>query len=565
MLEFLKTKGIWLVAGVLCVGAVVFIFVPYAQKAQKTQIALISLESQKDQLNKLFLMKEIPNPSWIDKGQTVARDVQKRFEASKLFFANQRRVCQTRRFYTDEFGMAREPIKGSLQWLGRYETEFQAMRAELAAVATAGGGAAWLPKPMTVWGTRLPQDAEITTAMLEFWLQKDLAGLLSNSEPKDLDNYLSRQIPEVGTGFNLIRNGNPKEPVGALLRLVSDNRLTEQQLRTILKQILVGAEGGNLANLLSAYVLTTGPAAQPETVWTTVQAVTTDRSQVGALQRLQNDNDWSNLYTFAMDLKTVRFRNDLTDLLDNHKAENPRFGHLITLLQETDPREQASQLNQIDLPKDNRPPDWSLQNVAEAISCLLVVAKQEDYDLLVKNHGTPPLHVDRLMLLAQRPQARVSGVPRPEAMGERLSGQMAAIPFGGVKDLYYSIGLELSVRLGFQDIPQLTRRLSGSDWCISIDDFSMTRLAGPLALPGAVGAEEEAFGELTAPEAGAEGIQVRRGETLPVLVAMRGQARSFLPLYLVKFPPKAAPKPAAPAPRPPAPVGGNVPGAVPVK
>lgn len=560
MLEFLKTKGVWLVAAVLCVSAIVFIFVPYAQKARKTQIAQTSLESQKGQLNKLSLLKEIPNSSWIDKGQTVAQDVQKRFEASKLFFANQRHVCQSRRFYTDEFGMAREPIKGSLQWLGRYETEFQAMRAELAALATAGGGAAWLPKPMTVWGSRLPQDVEITTAMLEFWLQKDLADLLSNSEPKDLDNYLSRQIPEVGTGFNLIRNGNPKEPVAALLRLVSDKHLTEQQLRTILKQILVGAQGGNLANLLSAYVLTATPGAPPETVWTTVQAVTTDRSQLGALERLQNDNDWSNLYSFAMDLKTVRFRNDLTGLLGNHKAENPRFGHLITLIEETDPREQASQLNQIDLPKDNRPPDWSLQSVAEAISCLLVVANREDYDLLVKNHGTPPVRVDRLMLSAQRPQARVYVAPRLEMMDERLSGQTVAIPLGGVKDLYYSIGLDLSVRLGFQDIPQLIRRLSSSDWCISIDDFSMTILAGSLAVPSAAGAEEKAFSELTAPEGGAEGIQVRRGETLPVLVTMRCQARSFLPLYLSKFAPKPSAKPPAPAaakaaapPGPPAP------------
>jgi hypothetical protein len=105
----------------------------------------------------------------------------------------------------------------------------------------------------------------------------------------------------------------------------------------------------------------------------------------------------------------------------------------------------------------------------------------------------------------------------------------------------------------------LIRRLASSDWYISITDFRMTKQAGGLGFPVSAGpAEAEALGaEMKGPAAAlTEGVRVERGETFTVQLVMHCAARSFLPLRLVKFPPKPATAPAA-GDAAPAPVEGD--------
>jgi hypothetical protein len=563
MTEFLKTKAVWIIAGVLCVGAIVFYILPVRSAARLNDELASKLKTREGELDAL-LKKDLPNAAWIEEAKKWVEEVNKNVAKAEDYFILQRRDCENRKFYWDEWSAEKTQIKDRYLWSTRYTKEcldLQKVISDALFGERAGAAAmpAFMPGMATPtantggyrlvfrnWGALLPDESEMAETQMEYWIQKDLVDMFLNRETYNIKSFLTARGFKITTCADMVRSKTPGEPTLTLLRLNQQGVLSDRVLRDILKAIVGQRTGGTLEKLLSGYKMNL-PAppgrTEPPTLWDVVQTATTDEDQLASLTALKNDADWKNLYAFAMDLRGNRLQSDLIGLFENHKEND-----LAQILREAKPMEVQKMLSAID-----QQAEWDTKHVVDAISCVAAVLTDEDFAVVRRNHETPSLTVVQLGLLSavgggMGPGGFMPGVPageREPGMGVAATGPggvtaRANLRYKAVGNIYIPFRFSVVAQMDLQKLPFLMRRLLASDWAISIESLDILRGTGanmPFPAMGGPAGEMDIM-------PGEPGVDITRIEVKEkprmVTVRMECEARSFLPLKQARMPAPAA-------------------------
>ena len=555
-----KKLAVPVVAGILALAAIVFYVAVVRTAGARRQEAIETVRRRYEELRAAAGAVPHPNDDDIVAARQSAEAARRRIEEATKFFAGQRRNCHTRKFYINPYAFQRTEVPLAFQWNDLYEQRKLELQQQL---ALSGVGRVGISLPQ--WsGAGLPDEVWIRRAMVLFWLHRDLVDLLANREAVNTEEYLRSQ-GDIGasTLYDLVRNRNPREPRQTLVQLVQQDQLKADDLRGILKDMLFSPDGWHLGRLLGEkYRLADGRG-----VWDVIEGQVLTATQRTILEDLRKDNDYSRLYDFANDLRLVRYREDIADIARNRGEEI-----IVEYLRRPDLMPESKLRAVID-----NSPEWNVERIAQVVGALCALGTREDFDAVLKNHGTPPLVLTGFQVGVGG--AAVRGGPggpmifSPEMMEPGMemegpgmtmpSGPAAAgpaDPFPVTNNLYYELPFTMSVTLEFQKLPAFLRRLYELDWRIQVTNLQISKTTagaatgptpaattGLLGRPGAYGGEyyEEMLMEEPSPVAPEMPVVARPEMQRLVLVQLTGKAYSFYPLKrsLEQAPSGATPTP----------------------
>ena len=504
-MEFIKKIGVWIAAVVLIVSAIMFYLLVVKDAGKERAERMQEIETRRDDLNRMA-GKETKGPEWIQYAEKQTNIWEQERNQLREFVVRQPRRAQTRWFYDDEFGAVRTEIRERSQWLNRYDQETEQLRA----VAKRSRRFSGIGLAFQSWGGKLPQDWEIQKAQTDFWFQKDMIDLLTYNEPDVINDILAirkdKLLPDL---FAVVRNPQPEEP-SARLRFAAPETLS-----SALIDILTAPNGCDLRVILSRYEMEV--EGKKQSLWQWVYDLTFSAPQKAFIDALETD-EHVNLVSFIMDLRTVRFRDDLLGLLRKHLSEAPdQLGVVIKYLETPTPALERTLRREIG--------GWEAVLVADVIGYAVSLVDKRDFELVLENHRPPVLGIGFSYQKGKQ-----------DLWSEGVNGY---IPFP----------FTLRVTMEFQKFPVFWRRLMISDWRIAIltmkVDRSSARAVGMDASershPGSRGPEmvPETREPVPAETPKEKDEAITRVEAVPqriVTFTMTCEGRLFLPLARKAYP-----------------------------
>ncbi len=609
-MEMVKKYGLWALAGVIAVAAIVVYVLFVHSVASQAGAKRGEIQKRRDSLKSWAARgPQIPNPTQIKIARGNADQVSGMLDQCELYLARQPRWCHTIRFFKEgPLGPETEvPLDHPNDWLILYHQYNQNLQQQLT-----DAGMSYRVQTMD-WGSSVPTPEGIGAAMELYWYQKDLVDFLTGQVEKDFAAYLEfkakeRANPFPAKPFDLVVNRSPAR-LDEFLRSTSREKLV-----AVLGAIVVNREQQDLATIFNTLlpdekkpdgaIIYGFPWQRPasEREHGSVLGFTMDEAQERFLAEMlpPDKPDLSNRQRFldyVMELRSVRYRADVIGLLESH-----HFDNLAAALRRGTEAELSGILT--DIADVNG--DWNTTRIAEAISAIVSINNTNDFTLVRNNHapdvaallgltiGTPG--VARTAASAGRGGGAFGGggryAPPPPGFGRVRDEGGGAGPRGttGVQDngVYKQYSFDMQVKLKFDRIPVFVRRLVSNSWRYNVRIIDVVPSVEPTAIGGAIlesrgmsaargappirrtprrGRESEEDSSLfTQPTTTPTARRARQAEPPPievgnyVTVRLTGQAYQFSPLlakYRNQLENRATPAAPAPVPagRPAAPTG----------
>jgi len=539
----MRKFGPVIIAAVLVIGAVAFYVSVVRKLAAKRGSAMSDLESRRNRLKEIA--RQVPNPGRIDAAEEAARRENLQADRCEELLGDQARLCHTRRFFkSEEFGHTDygKPIEGEVEWLRMYTRENERLHQMLYDANMVD----WIVEEN--WGERLPLDEEIQEAQEMYWFQHDLAELLTDNTEAAfqhlIDTLVTGEDRFPKTPADLVINFNPSR-LDELLRA-----LPIEKLEAVLEAIVINEGQADLATIFDTYLSSEDP--NEDFSWNRVLGLTMNERQRLFLAQIRPTDRPDLSYhqrfvDYVMDLRSVRYQRDVVGLLERHGFKDDLAKSMTRLTQEE--RERIRELIK----------GWNRTRLAQAIANIVSVQDEKDYSLLRDNHKMKLAEVGQVSIT--RPYAAttrgVEGGLGPAEMepmrggpGEfERGGPMRGGPMpmrGGVgretmaaqagSDIAKVTEFSLSIKVEFERIPIVLRRLMSTDWRY---DVVVTQIQ-PVEGTASLSATGERLGETYRPMAGP-------GRAAP----LTAPARTAVP--------RAAPYPTRrPEPRPTTPTPGRI-------
>jgi len=560
-MDFLKKFGFWILCGMVALGAVAFYFLLVRAQGELRAGEIDKLESRKNKLSSLAGQgAETKNKKWIDQQGELAELVAAEIKECQRLIVHQRRDNEVKLFGSDDgYGALKKEVANRSLWRQYYLKHVARVKEQLEASGVASAGLVSFPD---YWGQRLPSWGEIRNAQVHFWLRKDMVDLLTNQHAKDIVVELKyRGEPRLVTLLDVVLNPKP----GTLSSVLQ--AMPKKTLAAVLQDVVANSRQADLAEIFTRYG-----------VYKHVRDITMDKRQQQFLRDLRSrDKDRNDLADFIMDLRMVRYREDLVGLFKNNG-----FPELASRLRDWGPTSRNLLIDDISSPR------WRPLRLAGAIEAAVAIVDERDMNVILRNHrvrlaSISTLTFENTEVFAIRPTAGRGGNDggggddrgRGDDSGDRgrRSGSVGARR--GVEGVYHAFPFSLSVTMEFRHIPVLVRRLLMSDWRIEIQGISVGKASRPDERRSGRGSEEEkgpggvAIGaegpgggkKIVVPKTGflPGGAPVAEGEgedaedkkneednaprVAPrnyVKVDLRLEARQFYPLWKAQNPEKAA-------------------------
>jgi len=485
-MEFVKKFGFWIVFALVVIGAILFYVLAVRSQAVARKRQLQDLKTRRETLQGYASKPELPNMEFVEREQELQKVVDAEIAKCKQIVAHQRRNNHTQIFWVPGDPMKREVTK-PVYWLDRYREEKELLQRQ---IVNSGLGTENLVSFPDYWGAVLPTWGEIRNAQVHFWLRKDIIDLLTNHAEQDiLDELKFRGDKKMQTLLDVVRNPSAIEQ--ELSKNLAQTK-TKKDLEGILQDILVNAEQLDLAEIF-----------QRHNIREFVEQITMDDRQRKFLRHLRSSaKDRPDLAEYIMDLRMVRYRDDLIGLFKNHG-----FSQLSRRLRDWGADSEAM------LAEELASPTWRPLDLARAIEAAVSIAEERDLNVILRNHRIRLLAVnglrfeDVIVFSMEDKQAGAPGVTPPRrtmpgggpmdeppmdeppmdeppmeaAPGRSYRGGRGRTTAGqapGRPGVYNAFPFDLNLTMEFRHLPVLYRRLLMSDWRIEIKGVSVTKAEG---------------------------------------------------------------------------------------
>jgi hypothetical protein len=508
-MEIVKKFGLWAVAAVIAIGAIVVYFLFVNTVADQVGTKRGEIEKRRDDL-KTWAEKagKIPNRTKIDIAKKNGEQVAALLDQCELYLAQQPRRAHTRSFFIEgDLGPETEiPRDQPNNWLKEYQKRNQELQEQI----TLAG----MPYAIQTidFGGKPPPEEGIAAAMELYWFQKDLLDFLTQQVEKDFSAYLEFKARDRAEKFpakpyDLVVNRSPGR-LDEFLRSTSRDKLV-----AVLSAIVVNRQQQDLAMIFNT-LLPDEKKADGSIVWGfpwerpasekehgSVRGFTMDEAQEKFLAEMlpPGKPDLTNrqrFLDFVMELRMVRYRADIVGLLESH-----HFDSLAASLRRGTDAELDGILKDIADPSGV----WNTTRIAEAISAIASINTENDFRLVRNNHA-PNIGALLTLTIGVSGESGIStgtagargmggmGGPRgmpggmdgpPVGLGGRPGGMdgppvgLGGMPGGmgvsrgptgpsaqaaGESDLYKLRTFNMQVKLEFERIPVFLRRLISNSW-----------------------------------------------------------------------------------------------------
>jgi len=473
-MEIVRKYGLWIIAGVVIALAATFYLLVVRKAGSQLASKVDALQGRRDKLKSHAGRRDdIPNAKWVDQAKKDAERINTQLDRCALFLAFQSRNCHTRRFYKGERLGVNKVIPGEVEWItGEWEwTEaYRKHNEQLQAKIDEAGFTSWQVETLQTWGAELPTDEQITEAQELFWFQKDLADVLTDLVEKELTELLKPPpdqpdaFPQKPSDLVITRTLPDRPRLDEPLRLVPDKKL-----QAVVEAILLNDEQQDLAIVFDTHLK--DPDEEKDFSWDRVLRLTMDDAQRQFLDSLVADpEDLFNrrrFYNFIMELRSVRYRTDVADLLEQHG-----FEEVAESVRKMSSEERPRLLETIR--------EWSGTRLAQTIAAVVIISDEKDYRIIRDNHDpqiaeltslsiTPPAAAggetrgidsrgEDMAEGPMRPRRRPGG-PSPEERPGEMRRTVARSP-----SPFRVWRFSMRVKIEFEHIPVMLRRLLGNSW-----------------------------------------------------------------------------------------------------
>lgn len=410
-MDIVRKFGLWIIAAVIILAGMVFFFLVVRKAGSELETKVDELAGRRDKL-KLHAQRRdgIPNPKWVKKAKRDAERINAQLDNCAEFLAMQPGRCFTRRFYKGERLGVDKLIQGEVEWIeGAFEwTEAYAKHnEELQARISEAGLTNWNIETLRTWEPELPTDEQIVEAQELFWFQKDLADVLTDLVEQEFAELLKPPsekpdaFPQKPSDLVITRIPPESTDLDVPLRA-----LPVAKLQAVAEAILLNDEQQDLATIFDTY-LKYEEESKKDFSWVGVLRMTMDDAQRPFLDSLVRDpedlfNRWR-FYNFVMELRSVRYRSDVADLLENHG-----FEEVAESIRKMSSEERPRLVEAIH--------DWNRTRLAQTIAAVVCINDEKDYRTIRDNHASPIAELVSLTITPPRGQ----GMPGP---GEHIRGR----------------------------------------------------------------------------------------------------------------------------------------------
>lgn len=447
-MELVRKIGLWIVAAMIVAAAGVVYFTAVSRIGKKVDEEVEDLKVREDKLGVWARKRdEIPNDEWIKEAKIWAERVNDELDNCALFLAVQPLDSYRRSFYRNErVGVDKVLFHeisrdlGKYEWTNAYAEHCATLKRKIDERPEAAFGL-----QTKSWPTLLPTDEEITKAMEMFWIQKELADRLSDLVERDLNEMLA---PNREAG---VFPGDACDLVVARGETELDvplRSLDQAKLIHVAEAILLNDEEIDLATIFDKYL------ADPEDEkndfsWARVYSLTTSEEQRRFLAGLVGDpKDYFNRQRFVdyvMELRSVRYRTDVADLLEREGGEFAKVGTQLRNMTKNDRIVLKAVMQR-----------WNRTRLAQTIAAVVAIRNEEDYKIVRDNHDPRVASVASLQITQPYGQSR-----EDDPSGRRGSAGRTGIRAAKTaqSENYLAWPVTMTIRIEFERIPILIRRL----------------------------------------------------------------------------------------------------------
>lgn len=433
-MEVIRKYGLWIISAVIIALALVFAFLVVGKIASELASGVAELEKRRDELQDHASKPDsIPGVNWVDVAEAMAEADVGQLDDCAKYLANQPRKGHTRRFFENERpGFVGREIEGNWAWTTAYEKHNRELGEQL---SRAGLGAFHVISLAATWAGKVPTDEQITAAQIMYWFQKDLADALTDQVAKDFASFLSPPPdqpdawPRTPADLVVNRSLPEKRPLDELLRIAPKG-----DLLAVLEAILINDNHLNLATIFDRCL--PDFAEDDKSPWQMVLSLTMDDEQRKYLDQLvpAGQEDLANrqrFVTFVMDLRSVRYRADVIELLENHGQKD-----VADSIRNLSDQERLRLLDDIQ--------GWSRTRIAETIAAVVSINDEKEYHLVRYNHS--PQFADISTMKITQP------------------GDLRVAKSAGALEFYRTFPFSMRVELEFERIPVFFHRLLTNSW-----------------------------------------------------------------------------------------------------
>jgi len=497
----LRKFGPVIIAAVLVLCAVV-LYVTVVRKLASKRFSMMSeLRNRRDRLRNIA--REVPSPGLIDATEEAARRENIQADRCEELLGDQARLCHTRRFFkSEDYGHTDygKPVEGEVEWLRLYHEYNEKLHRMLYEANMAD----WIVEQS--WGEYLPTDEEIQEAQELYWFQHDLAELLTDNTEAAFQELIDTLV-HGGDGFpkspaDLVINFNPSR-LDELLRA-----LPIEKLETVLEAIVINEGQADLPTIFDTYLASEDP--NEDFSWNRVLGLTMNERQRLFLAKIRPTDRPDLSYhqrfvDYVMELRSVRYRKDIIGLLERHGFKEDLAKSMTRLTQEE--RERIRELIK----------GWNRTRLAQAIANIVSIQDEKDYGLIRDNHRMNVAEVGQVNITrpfvgagegmegefgpGMRPPGMERGLgpgARPMRGGDLGPGEFGPggrMPMregafgreagtGGVpiSDIAKVTEFTLSLKVEFERIPIIIRRLLNNDWRYNVVVTQISPVEGAISL-----------------------------------------------------------------------------------
>jgi hypothetical protein len=292
------------------------------------------------------------------------------------WLAMQPRRCETRWFFDNELFGRPEEIRTPMAWLTAYNRRNEELRSQ---IAQAGLYDFRVNSFNNLWGSLIPQPDQQTFAMSTYWLQKDIADVLTGQVEKDFALLIQR-LQKTPDSF-------PATPADLVINHTSPlleeflRALPKEDLQAVLLYILHNADACDLRSAFDT-VAEKFPWDRPaDNDRVSVLGLTMDMEQKDFLEKLlpADHPDLFNNERFILyvdELRRIRYRPDLITMIEQAGG----LEDVANTLRQNTP--EAIKRLEYDIQHN-----WNRTKTAQAIAAIVSVHDAAQYETLRDNHA----------------------------------------------------------------------------------------------------------------------------------------------------------------------------------
>lgn len=503
-MDVVRKFGLYMVAGVLLLAAIVFYFLVVNKASSRRSTELAKIESHAKEL--ASYARNVPNPKQVEVTREAYEKERQNLDACEQLFAGQPRDRQRRLFFLTEDPTHPEYCKtctGEVQWLERYETAIEELHLRL----EDAGMSDWIVAD-NPWGTSVPERSQIQAAQEAYWFQKDLVEMLTDGIEAEFEKLIKmlkggaegfpKGPADLVIDFNATLRGRDVTNLDESLR-----NLPSDKLRNVLEAIIINRKELDLPSIFDEYL------SEHDYSWDKVRELTMDEKQRQFLSKVRSPNEPDLSYhqrfvDYVTELRTVRYRKDVLGLLSRHGFKE------IEKLANAPGQETRERIRK-------ELSEWNPTKLAQAIASVVSIRDQADYELVRDNHKLKLAAVEGLTFTrpveqeaaATDGRAGSPGRPSPESGGRSRGSRGAPGEMGdgrGRPKAENELGriwtFTMRVKVEFERIPVFQRRFMSNCWHYGLEidrvapggGSSETTRAAPSSRGWTPGAEEHGSG-----------------------------------------------------------------------